>query len=167
MLGKRSQTEEGGSMRGDVVTVERVIGATPQAIFDVLADASQHPVIDGSGTVKQAKAGAPPRLSLGATFAMSMRLGIGYSMVSTVIEFEDNRRIAWQTRPPGPLGRVTAGRIWRYELEPVASGTLVRESWDLSQDHQRRLLKLGPLPERTRASMEKTLERLEAATVRS
>jgi hypothetical protein len=32
---------------------------------------------------------------------MSMRVGVAYSMVSTVIEFEDNRRIAWQTRPPG------------------------------------------------------------------
>ncbi|MDA8294951.1 MAG: dimethyladenosine transferase, partial [Actinomycetota bacterium] len=53
------------------------------------------------------------------------------------------------------------GRIWRYELEPRDGGTLVRESWDLSQDRQRQLLKLGKLPEVTRRNMERTLERLD------
>ena len=80
-------------MDGDVVTVERVIPAPPAAIFDLLADAAKHPLIDGSGTVKQAKAGSPQRLSPGATFGMSMKVGIPYSMVNTVIEFEPNRRI--------------------------------------------------------------------------
>ncbi|HEY7133655.1 MAG TPA: SRPBCC family protein [Acidimicrobiia bacterium] len=148
-------------MKGDVVTVERVIPAPPDAIFALLADASRHPDIDGSGTVKQAKAGAPERLSLGATFGMSMKLGIPYSMVNTVVEYEDNRRIAWQARPPGWPGRISAGRIWRYELEPVDGGTRVRESWDLSQDKQRALLRLGPTPDKTRRNMEQTLVRIE------
>jgi hypothetical protein len=151
-------------MQGDVITVEKTIPAAADAIFDLLADASRHPEIDGSGTVKQAKPDAPRRLSLGATFGMSMKMGIGYSMESTVIEFEDNRRIAWQSRPPGFLGRFAAGRIWRYELNPVEGGTQVRESWDLSQDHQRRLLKLGGLPDKTRLSMEKTLDRIAEIT---
>jgi uncharacterized protein YndB with AHSA1/START domain len=147
-------------VEGDVVSVERVIAAPPGAIFDLLADAAKHPVIDGSGTVKQAKPGAPQRLSLGATFGMSMKVGIRYSMLNTVIEFEDDRRIAWQARPKGFMGRFTGGRIWRYELEPVEGGTRVRESWDVSRDHQRRFLKRGPLPERTRESMEQTLVRI-------
>ena len=90
-----------------------------------------------------------------------MKMGVPYSMVSTVIEFEDGRRIAWQSRPPGFVGRFVAGRIWRYELEPVEGGTLVRESWDISQDHQRPLLKLGGLPTKTAANMSRTLERIE------
>jgi uncharacterized protein YndB with AHSA1/START domain len=151
-------------MDGDVVTTERVIAADPDAIFALLVDASRHPDIDGSGTVKQAKTDAPARLSLGATFGMSMKMGIGYSMANTVIEFEDNRRIAWQARPPGFLGRIAAGRIWRYELEPVDGGTRVRESWDISQDHQRRMLKLGGLPQKTEANMAKTLERIAVLT---
>jgi len=104
----------------------------------------------------------PQRLSLGSTFGMSMKLGIGYSMVNTVTEFEENRRIAWQARPPGFMGRFTGGRIWRYELEPVEGGTLVRESWDVSQDHQRFLLKLGPVPKQTQANIDKTLEKMTA-----
>jgi uncharacterized protein YndB with AHSA1/START domain len=146
-------------MEGNVVTVERVIPAPPDAIFGLLADASKHPVIDGSGTVKEAK-GAPERLSQGAEFGMSMKLGIAYSMVNTVIEFEQDRRIAWQAKPKGFAGRFTGGRIWRYELEPTDGGTRVRESWDVSEDHQRMFLKRGGLPARTRSNMEKTLDRI-------
>jgi len=148
-------------MDGYVRSVERVIPAGPAAIFSLIADASRHPEIDGSGTVKQAKPGVPHQLSLGSTFAMSMQKGIRYSMVSTVIEFETDRLIAWQTRPGGFAGRFVAGRIWRYELEPVEGGTLVRESWDISEDHQRALLRLGGLADKTTADMTKTLERIE------
>ena len=148
-------------MDGDIVSVERIIPAGPGAIFALLADAARHPEIDGSGTVKQVKSGAPEHLALGSTFGMSMHLGIRYSTVSTVIEFESDRRIAWQTRPRGFLGKFVAGRIWRYELEAVEGGTLVRESWDISQDRQRFLLRLGGLPVKTAANMAKTLERIE------
>ena len=150
-------------MTGDVLTVERVIAAPPEQIFDYLADASKHPIIDGSGTVKHAKPGAPDRLSLGASFGMSMKLGVPYSMVSTVIEFEDNRRIAWQSKPPGFFGKLGGGRIWRYELEPVEGGTRVRESWDISQDHQRRMLRRIASKD-TVKNMEATLARIEELT---
>jgi uncharacterized protein YndB with AHSA1/START domain len=151
-------------MNGDVVTVERLIHAPAEAIFAIVADPGRHRDIDGSGAIQGAKADAPQRLALGSKFGMSMRVGIPYSMVSTVIEFEDNRRIAWQTRPPGLVGRIAAGRIWRYELEPVEGGTLVKESWDLTEDMQRWFLKMGPLPETTRKNMEKTLARIEELT---
>jgi len=151
-------------MDGDVVTVERVVPAPAEAIFALVADPVRHPDIDGSGAVKRAKTDAPRRLALGSKFGMSMRMGVPYSMVNTVIEFEDNRRIAWQTRFPGFLGRISTGRIWRYELEPVEGGTRVKESWDLSQDLQKWLLKLGSIPDVTRKNMEKTLERIEELT---
>jgi uncharacterized protein YndB with AHSA1/START domain len=148
-------------MDGDVVTVERVIPAPPAAIFALLSDAARHPEIDGSGTVREVKAGAPQTLALGATFGMSMKSGIRYSMVSTVVEFEQDRRIAWQSRPGGFAAKFSAGRIWRYELEPVEGGTLVHESWDISQDKQRFLLRLGGLADKTAGNMSKTLERIE------
>ena len=151
-------------MDGDVVSVERVIPAAPEAIFDLIADASRHPDIDGSGTVKEVKAGGPTRLSAGATFGMSMHLGVRYSMVNTVVEFEDNRRLAWKAAPGGWVGKFAGGRIWRYELEPVAGGTRVQESWDISEDHQRLFLRMGGLAEKTRSNMESTLARIEQLT---
>ena len=138
-----------------------MIPAPPKAIFDLLADAAAHSRFDGSGTVREVRGEAPQRLSMGSTFGMSMRVGLPYRMANTVTEFEEGRRIAWQARPPGIAGRLLAGRTWRYELEPVDGGTLVRESWDVSTDHQGAFLKLGPLPERTRRNMEATLRRIE------
>jgi uncharacterized protein YndB with AHSA1/START domain len=141
----------------DVETVERLIPAPPEPIFELLADPSQHRVIDGSGSVRGVK-GASERLRLGSRFGMSMRIGIPYSMVSEVIEFEEGRRIAWQSRPPIG-GSLAGGRIWRYELEPVEGGTLVRESWDISQEKIKAIVR--PARARTRTAMEKTLERIE------
>ena len=149
-------------MDGFVMTVERMIRASPDVIFDVLAEPSKHSLIDGSGMLQGAKEEASQRLALGMTFGMSMKMGIRYSTVSTVVEFEENRCIAWQTGPKGKLERFVAGRIWRYELEPRDKGTLVRESWDITNDHQRTLLKLGDIwSGKTRRDMELTLARLD------
>ena len=148
-------------MDGWVLTVERVIPAPANAIFDVLADPAKHKLIDGSGMLQGATGESEPRLTLGASFGMHMRLLVSYSTVNRVVEFEENRRIAWKTGPTGLIGRVLAGRTWRYELEPVAGGTRVRESWDITDDHQRILLKLGNIySNKTRKDMERTLERL-------
>ena len=151
-------------MKGDVVTVEKVIKASPEAVFDLLADASVHPIIDGSGSVKQVKPGAPQRLTLGSTFGMSMKMGVPYTVSNTLVEFEQDRRIAWQTVLSGPLGRFLGGRIWRYELEPVDGGTKVTESWDLSEDKQAFFLKSPKVGQHTAVGMSKTLDRLAEIT---
>jgi uncharacterized protein YndB with AHSA1/START domain len=151
-------------VQGYVLTVKRMIPASPEKIFDVLSDATQHSVIDGSGMLQGKRPEAPQRLALGTTFGMSMKmLHLPYSTVNRVVEFEMNKRIAWQTGPTGFMERLIAGRIWRYELEPENGGTLVRESWDITPDHQRVLLKLGDIYSgKTRRDMERTLERLSA-----
>ena len=97
----------------DTVSVERVIAAQPEAIFDYLVDPAKHPQIDGSGTVQHAK-GEPQRLELGSSFGMAMKMGVPYSMVSTVIEYEPDRRIAWRTHGPTAIGKYVGGRVWRY-----------------------------------------------------
>ena len=152
-------------MDGDVVSRERVIPAPAAAIFDLLADASRHIEFDGSGQLRGVTTGVPERLSLGATFGMSMHMVMGYSMRNTVIEFEENRRIAWQATLAGSCGRFLGGRIWRYELEPVGDGTRVRESWDISRDHQRLFLRHGVVPKATAANLEQSLGRLEELAV--
>lgn len=144
----------------DVVSVERVIEAPAARIFDLLADAGRHASFDGSGTVQGTRNPSEP-LSMGSTFGMSMKQGARYSTKNTVVEFEKNRRIAWQTT--GLFG-IIGGRIWRYELEDQGARTLVRESWDISRDKQRFLLRRSTLPRATRRNMEQTLERL-ASTV--
>ncbi len=132
------------------MSVERVINASPEAIFDLLADPRQHPVIDGSGTVRGMR-DAPERLHLGDKFGMSMRRGIPYRIRSRVVEYEENRRIAWA--PPGK-------HRWRYELEPTDGGTKVTETFDWSTAISPRFIELMKYPEKHPRSMEQTLERL-------
>ncbi len=140
------------------VTVERVVRATPQQVFDLLADPRRHREIDGSGTVRDAVEG-PTRLSPGAVFGMNMRIGAPYQMTNTVVEFEEGRRIAWQPRPSNPVAAlVIGGRIWRYELEPVEGGTRVRETWDIRRERFPLPLLVGRAA--TRRAMTRTLERL-------
>lgn len=156
-------------MKGWVLSVERRIAAPPGQIFAFLRDPSNHTLIDGSGMLQgsthseEQGANAEP-LVPGSMFGMSMKLGMRYTTTNRVVEFEPDRRIAWQTGPTGTMGRYVAGRIWRYELEPVEAGTLVRESWDITTDHQRILLKLGGIMSgKTRRDMVRTLARLDAA----
>jgi uncharacterized protein YndB with AHSA1/START domain len=145
----------------DVLTVQRLVPAPAEPIFDLLADPAGHAEIDGGGTVKGARSGGR-RLALGDRFGMDMHLGVAYSTRNTVVELEENRRIAWQTTASGPLGAVLGGRIWRYELEPVEGGTLVSESWDLSQEKwtSRPVVKVT-MTASTRRNMERTLERID------
>jgi uncharacterized protein YndB with AHSA1/START domain len=143
----------------DVVTVERQIPAAPEAIFELLVDPARHPEIDGSGSVVGPK-GHAPRLTLGSSFTMSMKMGMPYSMTSTVIAYEPNRLVTWQTKGPGRKGWV-GGRIWSYQLEPVEGGTRVRESWDISQESAVTKPMVRKAADKTRDNMAATLERIE------
>lgn len=146
-------------MRGDTVSVERIIPAPSERIFTFLADAGKHSEFDGSGTVVGTRDPSRP-LSLGTRFGMSMKMGAPYKTANEVIEYEQDRRIAWQT---SGFGGLVGGRIWRYELLPVDGGTLVRETWDISRDRQSFFLRRSNFPGKTRKDMARTLERLEQA----
>ena len=86
--------------RGDRITVQRLIHAPAEAVFDLLADPEGHAQIDGSGSVRESRGGSR-RLGLGDRFGMNMVLGVAYSTRNTVVEFEENRRIAWRTEAGG------------------------------------------------------------------
>jgi uncharacterized protein YndB with AHSA1/START domain len=143
-------------MTSHIVSASTTIAAPAGAIFDIVADPRQHPRIDGSGTVKGAIEG-PHRLSQGAKFGMNMKQGAPYKITSTVVEFEEDRLIAWQH----PLGHV-----WRYVLEPTDGGaTKVTESFDYSSVNavQAAVLGLTGFPKRNLRGIEKTLVRLAEA----
>lgn len=98
-----------------------VIDSPAADIFDVIADPRRHVDFDGSGTVVSLVSG-PSRLSLGARFGVSMRIGLPYRVENTVVEFDEGRRIAW---------RHFNGHRWRYELEPIDdTHTRVIETFD-------------------------------------
>jgi uncharacterized protein YndB with AHSA1/START domain len=144
----------------DTLSVQRLVPAPPEPIFDLLADPAGHAEIDGGGTLRGARSGGR-RLALGDRFGMDMHLGVAYSTRNTVVELEENRRIAWQTSATGPVGSLLGGRIWRYELEPVDGGTRVSESWDVRHESAFTRPIVRQAAKKTRENMTATLERIE------
>lgn len=134
-----------------VVWDERLVPASPDRIFDLLADPSQHGSFDGSGTVLAARPGAPARLSLGATFGMDMRIGLPYRMTNTVVEFEEGARIGW---------RHVGGHVWRYVLTAAEGGTVVREEFDYSTNRAPWLLAIMRAIPNNGRSIDRTLDNL-------
>lgn len=98
-----------------------VINAPAETIFNLLADPRRHQELDGSRTISGIMSG-PARLSLGARFGMKMHLGIHYRVMNTVVEYEENKLIAWRH-----IGRWR----WRYELRSISpDATEVTETFD-------------------------------------
>ncbi|MFD6162350.1 SRPBCC family protein [Nocardia sp. NPDC060256] len=130
-----------------------VITAPPSAVFAALADPRKHADFDGSGTVRNAISG-PDRLTLGAQFGMSMKLfGVPYQITNTVVEFDEDRRIAWAH--PGR-------HRWRYELAEFDGGTRVIETCDFSTSPIGVVLVRTPWRRWNVEGIEKTLPRLKA-----
>lgn len=140
----------------DRITVERTIKAPAASIFALLADAGRHREFDGSGTLRGTREPSRP-LTLGTRFGMAMHMGVGYRTSNEVVEFEPDRRIAWRTTG---LKGLIGGRVWRYELEPTAEGTRVSETWDISQDRQKLVLRRTAMPAAAKNGMRRTLDRL-------
>ena len=128
------------------------IDAPASSIFDLLADPRAHPTFDGSGMLQDNISG-PQRLVEGSRFAMTMRLGrLPYRITSTVVEFVENERIAWQH-----LGK----HRWRYELAAIDDRTcLLTETFDWSTALAPWAIERVGYPERHIRSIDATLKRL-------
>ena len=142
----------------DPVSESITVQAPPAVVFAILADPRQHSRIDGSGSVGSVIA-APERLTgKGQTFSVRMKLfGVPYLIRNRVVEFEQDRRIAWR--------HFTANR-WRYELTPTADGgTTVTETFDPTRADRitDAVVTWAKFPERNREGIVGTLARLKEA----
>src|SRR6201986_3823537 len=95
------------------VSATAVIAAPPGRIFALLTDPASHPLIDGTGSVLSAQDGGPARLALGLKFGMNMKIGAPYKILNTVVEYDQDRLIAW---------RHFYGHRWRWQLRPLDPG---------------------------------------------
>lgn len=139
----------------DRVKAARIIIDAPAAkIFDLLANPGRHKEIDGSNTIRSNISG-PERLFLGAKFGMSMHLGIDYKIKNTVVEFEENKLIAWRH----------AGRWrWRYEIREIKPNQCeVTETFDGRKSISQAWLKFRKAYPWTQMVVAKTLVRLKEA----
>jgi hypothetical protein len=120
-----SVTPEGVTTNLDKNTASAsgVVDASPAEVFDFIRRPANHAEISGDHTVRGTLAG-PDELGPESRFGMKMKAGVPYRIKSKVVEFDENRVIAWCH-----LG----GHRWRWELEPVDDGTTrVTETFDMS-----------------------------------
>ena len=143
------------NMAEQMVSVTREIKASPEVIFELLADPARHADFDGSGMLQQVR-GNPGRLGIDSRFRMDMKMGpLPYRISSKVVEFDEGTLIAW-----AHMGK----HRWRYELEPIDNGaaTTVTETFDWSTAVFPKAIELAGYAEKHPISMEATLERLAA-----
>jgi len=98
---------------------------------------------------------APHGPALGATFRGRnhiQRIG-GWEVVCTVTEFESERRFGWAV---GDLAAPAAR--WRFELEPIGSGTLLRQWAHMGPGQSGLTPRIEAHPEREEAIVEMRLE---------
>lgn len=145
---------QGATLTQRQVSKSSIIDASPETIFELLADPTQHPRIDGSGSVVAAR-GQHRRLALGMKFGMDMRIGTNYKILNTVVEFEEARLIAW---------RHFNGHRWRWQLSPVDGGarTEVTETFDWSTAAWPLLISVLGYPRRNQKAIAKSLDNLAA-----
>jgi len=132
------------------VSRSRLIHASPEAIFSIVSSPAGHVQIDGSGSVRENIEG-PDQLTLGDRFRMDMKMGVPYKMWSTVVEFEQDRLIAW-----AHVGK----HRWRFELDPEGDATMVTHTFDWSTAISPKFIEIMGYPKKHPANLEATLERL-------
>jgi hypothetical protein len=156
------------------VQVSRRVGVPAAVIFRVLADPRRHLELDGSGMLRGAVTTAPVS-GVGDVFIMKMyyvELG-DYEMNNHVVEYEQDRRIAWEPAPgrghrdAAEDDRSRWGHRWSYELVPDGpDATIVTESYDCSRAPAAARADMAD-GETWITSMTKTLELLEAACAKT
>jgi hypothetical protein len=121
----------------DTASATAVVNATPEEVFEFIRRPANHPVISGDHSVRGTTAG-PERLGPGDKFGMKMKIGMPYRIRSKVVEFDENRRIAWCH---------LSGHRWRWDVEPAGEGQArVTETFDLSTAKAPWALRLMGLP---------------------
>lgn len=102
------------------------ITATPERVWEVVADFSRHPELAGSGEVLSVRMDGP--LAVGTTFASDVRTGeVGsFSPRCVIEEVDERRRLGWVSLFPLDEGETADHQIevhWRFDLEPTSNGT--------------------------------------------
>ncbi len=124
-------------MADDCVSASRVIHASAEAIFAVLADPATHAAIDGTGWVGE-PVDSKPLTEAGQIFRVSMyhpgHPDGNYQMANRIHAFDPPSTISWQPGNEAADGTVTfPGWIWSYDLmEAGPSNTEVTLSYDWS-----------------------------------
>lgn len=143
-----------------IAKADREIAAPADRIFELIADPAQQPAWDGNENLVRAATGQRVR-AVGDVFVTTIH--IGADRENHVVEFAEDRLIAWTPAEPGlrPLGH-----LWRWELEPLDAGrTRVTHTYDWTEltDAKRLVRAKATTSEKLQASVDRLADMAEAA----
>ncbi|OBF46261.1 polyketide cyclase [Mycobacterium sp. 852002-50816_SCH5313054-b] len=108
-----------------IVSATRVISASAERIFELIADPAQQPSWDGNNNLGSSAPGQRVR-RVGEVFKTTLTNGAVRE--NHVVEFIEGSTIAW--RPAEPK-KPPPGHLWRWELHPInATLTSVTHTYD-------------------------------------
>jgi len=151
------------------MTVTRVIPASAEVIFSLVALPSGHVAMDGSGMLIS-PAEDRPLQAVGDSFVMNMdREPLGdipdmgkYQVLNTVTAFEPNRLLEWSV---GTVGRPPFGHVYGVALTPISDSQTKVDNyvdWSGLPEKYRDRVKFPVVPA---SMMEASLIRLEEAVI--
>lgn len=135
-----------------IVSATRAISASPERIFELIADPSRQPSWDGNDNLAEAAPGQRVR-QVGDVFKMTLTNGAVRE--NHVVEFIEGSQIAWCPADPG---QQPAGHLWRWQLNQInATLTNVTHTYDWTAltDRQRVARAQTTTPEMLRESMDR------------
>lgn len=105
-----------------VISACTVVSASAQDVYALVSNPARHHQLDGGGNVIELRAGKARRVEVGDTFTQSMKLGIPYTMTSTVTRADPPHAVTWS---------MPTGHTWAWEIEDNGDGTVtVTETFD-------------------------------------
>jgi uncharacterized protein YndB with AHSA1/START domain len=96
-----------------IVSATRVISASAERIFELIAEPSTQPSWDGNNNLASS---APGQRIRQAGDVFKTTLTNGAVRENHVVEFIEGSKIAWRPAEPG---KQPPGHLWRWELSPI------------------------------------------------
>jgi uncharacterized protein YndB with AHSA1/START domain len=135
-----------------IVSATRVVSASAERIFDLIAEPSMQPSWDGNNNLAAAAPGQRVH-RVGDVFKTTLTSGAVRE--NHVVEFIEGAKIAWRPAEPG---KRPPGHLWRWELNPInATLTSVTHTYDWTEltDSTRLQRARSTTPDMLRESMDR------------
>lgn len=135
-----------------IVSATRVISASAERIFELIADPASQPRWDGNANLASAEPGQRVR-RVGDVFKTTLTNGAVRE--NHVVEFIEGSKIAW--RPAEPK-KQPPGHLWRWELHqitPTLTSVTHTYDWTALNDTTRLARARATTPDMLRESMDR------------
>ena len=105
-------------MKYGTATVNGVITASREKLFEIVSDVTRHPQLAGSGEVQRVEWVTASPVRVGSKFKAIQKIGMEYPTRSSVVICDLNAAFVWFS---GRSGQPPFGEYWGFEFEPLSA----------------------------------------------